>query len=89
MPQLVMRADNLAGIHQVGWDERWRCPRAPVRPPVVGMRCWNRSVFRTAVPEAAVDEDGESLTSEDDVRAPAFIAPRCIVDAIAQTASVE
>ena len=53
------------------------------------MRCWNCSVLRTAVPEAAVDEDGESLTSEDDVRAPAFIAPRCIVDAIAQTASVE
>ena len=60
-----------------------------LRPPVVGMRCWNCSVLRTAVPEAAVDEDGESLTSEDDVRAPAFIAPRCIVDAIAQTASVE
>ena len=26
VPQLVIRADDLTGIHQVGWGERWRSP---------------------------------------------------------------
>lgn len=28
MPQLVIRTDDLTGIHQVGWDEWWRSPPA-------------------------------------------------------------
>ena len=79
---------SLSFCHGVGFEVAF-CILRKFRPPVVGMRCWNRSVLRTAVPEAAVDEDGESLTSEDDVRALAFVAPRRVVDAIAQAASVE
>lgn len=38
-----------------------------LRAPISGIGSWTRSVLRTSVPEAAIDEDSNLLATEDDV----------------------
>lgn len=59
------------------------------RFPVLGMRDRNHPVLGASVPEAAVDEDGETSSGEDDVRPTALIAPGREIDAVPVSARVQ
>lgn len=45
-------------------------------------------MIRTPMPEAAIDEYGDTLTEKDQVRSTAKAGQRCSVDAIAESPSV-
>jgi hypothetical protein len=56
-----------------------------LRPPVVGMGLRCHEVLRTTVPEAAVDEDGDTLPREGNVGLSPMVERKGIVNAVSET----
>jgi hypothetical protein len=57
--------------------------------PIVGIGPRARSVVRASVPEAAINKDGQLLTTEDDVRSAAQGCDRPRVDPISESATMK
>lgn len=60
-----------------------------LRAPISGIGFWARSVLRTSVPEAAIDEDGNLLATEDDVGPAAQALQWSGVDSIPEATSMQ